>query len=246
MKLPHDFRTVSRGYLTGRTFALIGALSAAAALATGCGSSSITGDAHIRAINMVPDGGAGIVYINGGSYTGDQLPGEISSYTDKPTGSTAFTFKLTTTLATANYATNTQSLAAGHYSAILFGKAGVTSTSAAGYPQLTVTSDDPTITPVAANALVRFIHAAPDSGSADAYIDATSVAPNQSFMAIGVFQSFLAQAVTFHYYAAGTKNDLAPPLALTLTPQHRYTVFLMQQPSNTTPAYQIKAVDESA
>ncbi len=220
-------------------------LALAALSLAGCGGTSQSGSAFVRAVDTVGDGGAAVVLINGGSWTGVQTYFQASGYSGRPTGSTAFTFTLTNNLAGATYATNTQTLASGHYSAIVVGRASVTSSSSAGFPQLLVTSDD-TATAAGSNALVRFIHAAPDAGSADVLVKGGVVTTAQAYATIGSYQTYAPGSLTVGFDVTGTKNAIATAQTFPIVAGHQYSVFLLEDPTtSSTPSYSIKILDDT-
>lgn len=225
--------------------AALAALAASAALLDGCGGTSQTGSAFVRAVNTVGDGGAAVVLINGGSWTGDQTFFQASSYSGRPTGSTAFTFTLTNNLAGATYATNTQTLSSGHYSAIVMGRAADTTAGATGFPQILVTSDDTTLT-AGSGALVRFINAAPDAGTADVLVNGGVVTTGEAYTTIGSYTQYAAGSLTAGFDATGTKNAIASAQTFTLTAGHQYSVYLLEGPTtSSTPSYSINILDDT-
>jgi hypothetical protein len=219
-------------------------------LLAGCGgtggSSSL---ALIRAINTSPNGGTATVDVNGGpvgvSGSGQAFK-QASEYDLINSGSPQFSFTLSSQSGT-SYPTLNPSLATDvYYSAILFGRADVTSSSDARYPQIKVVADDRTVPP-SGQARLRIIHAAPDAGNVDVLETTPSsqtLAGGVVYTTVGAYSNFAAGSITVQVNAAGTGTVLAPAQIVTLAAGHLYSLFVLE-PTVVPPTYSVGLLDDT-
>ncbi len=167
-----------------------GAVVAFAAIAgvlvsAGCGSSSSTDSAHIRAVNVAVNAGSAAVTVNGGAIDGNLAFGQISNYNFIGQSSSLFgfttsvTFPAPTTLPVGP----TLTLKTGSfYTGYLIGRADTAiKTTDPRFLQSVVTGDRgasasytpslPYTPPPAGSANIRILNAAPDAGPVDVLIN---------------------------------------------------------------------------
>ena len=167
-----------------------GALVALAAIAgvlvsAGCGSSSSTDSAHVRAVNVASSAGNAAVTVNGGAIDGNMAFGQISNYNFIGQSSSLFGFTTSVTFPTPTTLPvgPTLTLSTGSfYTGYLIGRADAAiKTTDPRFLQSVVTGDRgasasytpslPYTPPPTGSANIRILNAAPDAGPVDVLIN---------------------------------------------------------------------------
>ena len=171
-----------------------GAVVALAALGgilagAGCGSSSNTDSAHIRAVNVALNAGNAAVTVNGGAIDGNLAFGQISNYNFIGQGSSTFGFTTSTTfpaLVSLPIGPTLTLTNGSFYTSYLIGRAdSALKATDPKFLQSVVTGDRaaaanyttsaPYAAPPAGSVNIRILNAAPDAGPVDVLINGKTV-----------------------------------------------------------------------
>jgi hypothetical protein len=208
------------GVLRFGSAAIAGAIVLAIA---GCGGTTSSSTARIRAVNCCPNGGSATIYVNSGSANGSQNFQQSSSYLYIDGGDSTFSYLLSSYSTLSPPATTSNLIDGYAYTVMLIGRADV-STSDSRYPKLELFHDDHGAPP-SGDAYVRVVNAAPDAGSITATSGGSSVATDLSY------------AISTSYVAlpAGSASLVVTPSAVSAVTQtatfqagHSYSVILIE------------------
>lgn len=224
---------------TGRKYAGV-ALIAGAAVMSGCGGGG-TGTTHVRAVNLIPNSTTAALLLGGGSWTGNQAFEGASGYVSLFPETTAVSVQVSAQPSTA-YPTTTRTLSGGtFYTGMLAGLANVTSSADARYPKVIWVTES-SETPTSGNALIRFVHAAPDAATADILVNSATMETGDAYSSVGAYTSVAAGLAAIEFDSTGTTTAIASKTA-TLTAGHLYTAYLVE--TATTPTYSVFLADDT-
>ena len=226
------------------------ALAACLTSLTGCGGSSSSNTAHIRSVDAATNAGTANIVINGGSSTADQTYFSVGGY-EYIQGGKSSSFTFTTSVSLINNAilpSNSYNLSDGtYYSAYLIGRSDVPVASTSDTTIVTdprflqvIVASDSHDTP-SGQVSVRVVHAAPDAGNVDVYINGIKTLTSVPYATISSFSNVASGTVTVQVNKTGTSTALIGPKTFSSVPSGHALTLLATEPS-TTPTYDIQSI----
>jgi len=243
------------------------ALAAIAAMTgAGCGSSSNTDTAHIRAVNVAPNAGSAAVTVNGGAVDGTLNFAQISTYNYIGQGDSIFSFTTTTTLPTNITIPPSPHLTlstGSYYTSYLIGRTDVQGEADPRFLQTVVTGDrgasanyaSPALytNPPTGEANIRILNAAPDARSVDVLINGAvtyAAAAYPKFPVVEAVNPVTAylplpiSGIKVQVNVAGTATVLVPATSVSVSSGNAYTIVVTEPTVTPTPTYGLLTVGD--
>ena len=239
---------------------------------TGCGSSSNTDSAHIRAVNFSANAGNAAVTVNGGAIGGNLTFGQTADYNFIGQGSSTFAFTTDAKLLPLLVfpASPTLTLKTGSfYTGYLLGRSDVAGKADPRFLQTVVTGARgaaanysaavPYSAPPSGSANVRILNAAPDAPSIDvlvngklayaavAYPPYPTVAADTTVSSVNPVTAYAAvptSSLSVQVNTAGTAQVLVPATSVSVAAGSAYTLVITEPTVTPAPTFGLQAVSD--
>jgi hypothetical protein len=210
--------------------------------AAGCNGSQLTNTSLVRFVNACPNGGtAG--FLAGGSAYGNEPFFAATPYYAASISTPNFSFTLSSQPTTV-YTPATISLSAGQsYSAVVVGRADITTTTDVRYPQMQIVQDT-TNAPPSGDINLRIVNAAPDLTSATVLVNSILEANAVAYPSFGSYFNVAAGSLNIQANQTGA-GQVAGQTFTNITSGHSYTAFVVEPTVGTSPTYGLELLDDT-
>jgi hypothetical protein len=227
------------------TIALGFAAAALIITLAGCSSSSglSSGADLIRTVDAIPNGGDATIDVNSGTVEGDQTFFTASPYLYINPGPSIFSFVLSTNPAIVYPTVDSTLVGNSHYTAVLTGRADISTATDPRYPQVLVLQDDQTVPP-GGNERVRFINTAPDAGAVDVLVNGTALFSGVTYPAATAYVNVPSGTISVSIRQTGTTNIIVPATQVRVPAGGALSLFGTETAVSPTVTYGVSSVTD--